>query len=145
MPKDLKDIRVNAKIINEKIIPKIIIKDNFFIFKLSYLFNSIMDITLMDKTGKTQGIKLRMNPPINAKNKNLKIFGSNLRSFKSKKIFSKFVPSEITNSIGSLRFSTDSSVSKKILVFFSSTIDFKNKLTSLEKGYISISFFFGII
>ena len=26
----------------------------------------------MDKTGKTQGIKLRMNPPINAKNKTLK-------------------------------------------------------------------------
>ena len=98
----------------------------------------------MDKTGKTQGIKLRMNPPINAKNKNLKIFGSNLRSFKSKKIFSKFMPSEITNSIGSFEVFNRFLSLKKILVFFSSTIDFKNKLTSLENGYISISFF-GII
>ena len=63
-----------------------------------------MDITFKDKTGKTQGIKFNMNPPINAKNKNFKIFGSNLILLNLMKFAQYFFHQIITNSIGFFKF-----------------------------------------
>ena len=55
---------IQARTINENIIPKEVNKKLYFINSLEIFFLEMNLETFKDKTGNTQGIKFKINPPI---------------------------------------------------------------------------------